>query len=142
MHARADPVRGPLLDATPGLAYRAHRHRADRLSLRRGQHARDDAYVQESMGDSWEIRPLRALRALGWRAIDARAEGRQVALQQGAPLYRSLPRDQGDLVVRLGLRWQRSARQEVFLPADRLDHGARAGLARRAHAHSRSDPGL
>ncbi len=47
------------------------------------------------------------------------------------------PGDARDLVVRLGLRRQRAAGQEVPRPAHRLGHGARRRLARRAHA----DPG-
>ena len=39
------------------------------------------------------------------------------------------------MVVRLGLRRQRAARQEVLRAAHRERHGPRRGLARRAHAH-------
>ena len=45
------------------------------------------------------------------------------------------PETPRDLVVRLGLRRQRAARQEVLRAAHRLGDGARRGLARRAHAH-------
>ena len=45
------------------------------------------------------------------------------------------PRDARDLVLRVGLRRQRAARQEVLRAAHRLDHGARRGLDGRAHAH-------
>jgi phosphoenolpyruvate carboxykinase (GTP) len=48
-----------------------------------------------------------------------------------------LPRDARDLVLRFRLRRQRPARQEVLRPAHRLDHGARRGLAGRAHADPR-----
>ena len=49
-------------------------------------------------------------------------------------VHRPLPRDPRDLVVRLRLRRQRPARQEVLRAADRLGHRPRRGLARRAHA--------
>ena len=52
---------------------------------------------------------------------------------------RALPRDARDLVVRLRLRRQRPARQEVLRAAHRLRDGARAGLARRAHADPQAD---
>ena len=50
-------------------------------------------------------------------------------------VHRALPRDARDPVVRIGLRRQRAARQEVLRAAHRERHGARRGLARRAHAH-------
>ena len=59
-----------------------------------------------------------------------------LAVQRGE-VHRSLPRNPRDLVVRLGLRRQRAARQEVFRAAHRLQHRARRGLDGRAHA----DPG-
>ena len=44
-----------------------------------------------------------------------------------------------DLVVRIGLWRQRSARQEVLRAADRLGDGPRRGLAGRAHADPEAD---
>ncbi|MFC7468335.1 phosphoenolpyruvate carboxykinase domain-containing protein [Actinomadura keratinilytica] len=55
-------------------------------------------------------------------------------------VHLALPRGPRDLVVRLGLRRQRPARQEVLRPADRLRDGPRRGLARRAHADPQADP--
>ena len=60
----------------------------------------------------------------------------KLALQQDQ-VHRPLPRDARDLVLRLGLRRQRAAGQEVLRAAHRLDDGPRPGLAGRAHA----DPG-
>ena len=54
-------------------------------------------------------------------------------------VHRPLPRDPRDLVLRLGLRRQRAARQEVLRAADRLGDGPRRGLARRAHADPQAD---
>ena len=58
---------------------------------------------------------------------------RRVAVQRGE-VHRPLPRDARDLVLRLGLRRQRAAGQEVLRAADRVGHGPRRGLAGRAHA--------
>ena len=57
-----------------------------------------------------------------------------MALQRRQQVHRPLPRDARDLVVRLGLRRQRAAGQEVLRAAHRLGDGARRGLAGRAHA--------
>ena len=54
-------------------------------------------------------------------------------------VHRPLPRDPRDLVLRLGLRRQRAAGQEVLRAAHRLGHRARRRLARRAHAHPEAD---
>ena len=50
-----------------------------------------------------------------------------------------LPGDPRDLELRLGLRRQRAAGQEVLLAAHRLGDGPRRGLARRAHADPQAD---
>ncbi len=78
--------------------------------------------------------------------LGAGREGRRLAVQPDQ-VHRPLPRDAGDLELRLGLRRQRPARQEVLRAAHRLDDGPRrsrrrrgaAGLARRAHADPRRD---
>ena len=49
------------------------------------------------------------------------------------------PDDPRDLELRLRVRRQRAARQEVLLAADRVGDGARRGLARRAHADPQAD---
>ena len=82
-------------------------------------------------------RRLRAVRAFGRRAARAGPEGRRLAVQRQGEVDRAFPRDARDLVVRLRLRRQRAARQEVPGAAHRLGHGARRGLARRAHADPR-----
>ena len=50
------------------------------------------------------------------------------------------PRDAGDLVLWIGLRRQRAARQKVLRVADRLDHGPRRRLAGRTHVDPRYHP--
>ncbi len=54
-------------------------------------------------------------------------------------VHRALPRDPGDLVLRLRLRRKRAARQEVLRAADRVGDRPRRGLARRAHADPQAD---
>ena len=53
-------------------------------------------------------------------------------------VHRALPGRARDLELRLRLRRQRAARQEVPRPAHRLDIGTRRRLARRAHADHRA----
>ena len=57
-------------------------------------------------------------------------------------VHRALPGDARDPVVRLGLRRQRAARQEVLRAAHRVGDGARRRLAGRAHADPQAhEPG-
>ena len=56
-------------------------------------------------------------------AARGRRRGRLLALQRDQ-VHRPLPGDPRNLVVRLGLRRQRAARQEVLRAADRLGDGA------------------
>ena len=70
------------------------------------------------------------------RAARARREGRALALQRGK-IHRPLPRDPRDLVLRLRLRRQRAAGQEMLRPAHRLEHRPRRRLDGRAHADPR-----
>ena len=102
-----------------------------RIMTRMGQPALD------VLGDRRRVRPL---PALGRHAARATARpGRAVAVQRRQQVHRPLPRDARDLVVRLGLRRQRAAGQEVLRAADRLGDGPRRGLAGRAHADPQAD---
>ncbi len=89
----------------------------------------------DKMGDR---RLLRQGAALDRRAAGARPEGRALALQRHQ-VHQPLPRDPRDLELRIRLRRQRAAGQEVLLAADRLGDGPRRGLARRAHADPQAD---
>ena len=86
-------------------------------------------------------RRVRALPALGRLPAGRRRRQRPgptcLAVRRRQQVHRPLPRDPRDLVVRLGLRRQRPAGQEVLRPAHRLDHGPRRRLDGRAHAHPR-----
>ena len=98
-----------------------------RTMTRAGQAALD------VLGADGDVRPV---RALGRRAARARRGRRLVAVQRRREVDRALPRDARDLVVRLGLRRQRAARQEVLRAAHRVGDRPRRGLARRAHARA------
>ena len=90
------------------------------------------AKVIEALGDR---RRVRALSALDRRAAGAGAAGRALALRADrAEVHQPFPGREPDLVVRLGLRRQRAAGQEVLCAAHRLDHGEARRLDGRAHA--------
>ena len=127
--ARPHDVRGAVLDGAARLADRAHRRRADRLRLRRGQHEDHDAHGPPrcSTCSAPTATSCRACTASARRS--PRAEGRALAVQRHQ-VHRPLPRDAGDLELRLGLRRQRAARQEVLRAAHRLGHGPRAPTPR------------
>ncbi len=110
----------------------------------------DSAYVAVSMrvmtrmgrrraGGARRRRALRTLPALRRHAARRRRGGRAVAVQRREQVHRALPRDARNLVLRLRLRRQRAARQEVLRAADRLGDGARRGLDGRAHADPQAD---
>ena len=129
-------VRGAVLHGPARLADRPHRRRAHRLApTSRCQHADHDPHGQGRPRRARRRWRVRALPALGGHAArTGRRRGRAVAVQRRQQVHRALPRDARDLVVRLGLRRQRAARQEVLRAADRLGDGARRGLDGRAHA--------
>ena len=84
-------------------------------------------------------RVVRPGRAHGRRTAGAGAGRRAVAVQHGQ-VHLALPREQGDLVLRVRLRRERAAGQEVLRAADRLGDGPGRGLAGRAHAHPQAHP--
>ena len=89
--------------------------------------------------DALGRRRVRPLPALGGHAAGGRRRGRVVAVQRRQQVHRPLPGDPRDLVLRLRLRRQRAARQEVLRAAHRLGDGARRGLDGRAHADPQAD---
>ena len=135
LHEGPHDVRGPVQHGPARLAALLHRRRGHRLAVRRREHAHDDPRRQGRARRPRRRRRLRALRALARRAARRRRGGLVVAVQPRHQVHRALPGDTRDLVVRLRLRRQRAARQEVLRAAHRVGDRARRGLARRAHAH-------
>ena len=127
---------GPL-----GSQISAARRRDHRLAVRRRLDADHDPHGHSRrstlIGERRLLRPGRALAsARRWQPGQA---GRAVAVQRHQ-VHRPLPRDPRDLVLRLRLRRQRAARQEVLRAAHRLGDGPRRGLAGRAHADPQAHP--
>ena len=91
--------------------------------------------VLQAMGDDADFVP--ALHSVG-RAARARSARRGLAVQRDQ-VHLPLPGDPRDLVVRLRLRRQLAAGQEVLLAAHRQRDGPRRGLAGRAHADPQAD---
>ncbi len=110
----------------------------------------DSAYVAVSMRimtrmgngrarGARRVRRVRAVPALGRHAARRGPGRRALALRRREQVHRALPRDPRDHLVRLGLRRQRPARQEVLRAAHRLGARARRRLAGRAHADLEAD---
>ena len=129
----------PVLDGAARLADLLHRRAADRLRLRGRLDADHDPHGPAGARRARHRRRLRPVPALSRHAARGRRLRRAVAVQRRQQVHRPLPRDAGDLVVRLGLRRQRPAGQEVLRAADRLGDGPRRGLAGRAHADPQAD---
>ena len=131
-HVRAAVQHGP-----GRLADVADRRAAHRFALRRGQHAHHGAHRHAGLRRDRQGREARrAVHAQRRRAAGAGPEGCAVAVQQGE-VHRPFPGDARDLVLRLRLRRQCAAGQEVLRAAHRLQHRARRGLDGRAHADPR-----
>ena len=79
------------------------------------------------------------LPALGRRTARARASRTSPWPCNDDEVHHPVPRGADDLELRLRLRRQRAAGQEVLLAAHRLGDGPRRGLARRAHADPQAD---
>ena len=98
-HAGPHDVRRAVLDGPAGLRHRPHRRAADRLGLRRGEHADHDPHGPEGARCPRRRRRVRALRPLGRRPARRRRAGRAVAVQPGQQVHRALPGDARDPVV-------------------------------------------
>ena len=136
--ARPHDVCHPVLDGTARLAHLRARRADHRLAVRGLQHADHDPDGPGRARRARRGRLFRALPALGRRAARARPGGRALAVQRDQQIHRAFPGNPRDLELRVRIRRQRAARQEVLRAADRLGHGPRRGLAGRAHAHPRA----
>ena len=137
-HARPHHVCGAVLHGPARCRGPQARRRDHRLRVRRRVDADDDPDGQGRAGQDGRRRLLRQGAALDRCPAGARPERCAVAVQRHQ-VHQPLPRDPRDLELRLGLRRQRAAGQEVLLAAHRLGDGARRGLARRAHADPQAD---
>ena len=140
--AGPDDVRRPVLDGPARVAVRPHRDPVDRLAVRRREHADHDPHGRRRPRDPGGrgVRPLPPLGRLPARRCRRhRPAGGALALRRREQVHRPLPRDPGDLDLRLGLRRQRAGGQEVLRPAHRLQHRPGRRLAGRAHADPRRD---
>ena len=135
----AHDVRRALLDGPPRFEHLTHRRRDHRLGLRGGVDAHHDPHGRGRARSPRRGRRLRALPALGGHAPRRGPGRREVALRRREQVHRALPRHPRDHLVRLGLRRQRAARQEVLRAAHRVGARARRGLVRRAHADPEAD---
>ena len=135
LDARPHDVRGAVLDGPARLADRPHRRAADRLALRRGEHADHDPHGPgaRSTCSATTASSCPACTRSGCRSPTAPRTCRGRATPTNKYIVH-FPESARDLVLRLGLRRQRPARQEVLRAAHRLGDGPRRGLARRAHA--------
>ena len=138
LDAWAHDVRGPVLDGSARVADLLHRRAADRLGVRRSSMrimTRMGQPALEVLGDDGDFVPC--LHSVGCRCPHGREDVPWPCDAENKYIV-AFPRDARDLVLRLGLRRQCAAGQEVLRAADRFGHGPRRRLARRAHADPES----
>ncbi len=118
-------VRRAVPDGTTRIAFHEGRSRDHRQQVRGPQHAHHDAHRAGGARSPEGSERLHAVPALARRS------------QSRPPLHHALPGRQHRLVGRIGLRWQRAARQEMFGASPRQRPRPERGMAGRAHADPR-----
>ena len=93
LHEGPHDVRRSLLDGPARLRDLRNRRAADRLGLRRDQHADHDPDGQAGARRARRRRRVRPLRALGRDAAERGRRRRLLALQRGQQVHRPLPGD-------------------------------------------------
>ena len=121
-HGRAHHVCDRVLHGAAGCRRTQVRCADHRLRIRRGLHADHDPLGNTRVEQARHRRRLRPMPALGRRTPVPRAARRAVAVRPHQ-IHHPLPRGAHDLELRLRLRRQRPARQEVLLAAHRLEDG-------------------
>ena len=133
--ARSHHVRHPVRDGPPrgrDADVRRGDHRLRRTSSPRCESWRGWAVT---CCDGWRSSTPTTSPACTRSAHRSSRDQQDVGLAvQRHQVHHPLPRGADDLELRLRLRRQRTARQEVLRAADRLREGSRRGLAGRAHA--------
>ncbi len=105
----AHDVRRAVLDGPARLGQVAHRRSAHRLALRRRLDADHDPDGPGRARRAGRRRRVRPMRPLGRRSAGRGRKGLALADERRDQVHRPLPGVARDLVVRLGLRRQRSA---------------------------------